>query len=370
MRQVTDLLITLGMWFLPRVLLQRYIGRVDFAFIIHPRDARDIARKFPWVRLLPGSLVSWFFDKLGPMPVSQITGLVSKNGLPLKGWQIAVPSTAARLLRNRDRARKRILRAICLAEKTGAKVVGLGALTASLTEGGRQVASHKLSCKVTTGHSFTVATVITTAKKAADIRGISFQRATIAIVGACGSIGSACARWLASENVHCLILNDCNEKGLEKLRESLAGQSSTKIQTCAELRGISQADIVLVATNDPRLIIQPHHLKHGCIVIDDAQPPNVSPVIVNGNNRALLAWGGLMSVPGINLHFDTGVVGRHTIFSCLAECLVLSAYDINESYTIGPVDITKAKHLLPLASRLGISLPPLQAFGKEAAVEE
>lgn len=249
MRQVKEFLTTLGMWFLPRRVLQRHMGDIDFAFIIHPRDVRDIARKFPWVTFLPDPLVSWFFDKLGPVPVSQITGLVSKNGRPLKGWQIAVPSTAARLLCNRHRARKRILRAVRLAEKTGARVVGLGALTASLTDGGKYITS------------------------------------------------------------------------------------------------ISRADIVLVATNNPRQIIQAHHLKPGCAVIDDAQPPNVSPAVASGDGT-LLAWGGLVEVPGINLNFDMGVLERRTFFSCLAEGLIPSAYGIDENYSLEPVDTVKAKQLL------------------------
>jgi predicted amino acid dehydrogenase len=361
-------LFNIGADLLPEKELQSYRTRVDFAFIFHPRDVKDIARKFPFVTRLPEQRVMRIFERLGPVPVSLID-FTPKGGKPLRGIQIAVPSTAAMLLRDKDRARRKILATVRLAEKLGARIVCLGALTASLTDGGRYIVSQGVSCKVTTGHSLTVATVIATARKAAQIRKISFEQSTIAVVGACGSIGSACSRWLAQETVGRLILYDVNKKTLEVVIQDLLRQPRNNVEAGTNLGSISEADIVIVATNNPSLIIRPCHLKPGCVVIDDAQPANVSPSVLRSMN-IFLAWGGLVEIPGLDAHFDFGLMGPHTAFSCLGEALILSAYGIKEDYTLGPVDILKAKHLMSLASNLGFSMPPLQAFGLRAELEE
>jgi predicted amino acid dehydrogenase len=275
---------------------------------------------------------------------------------------IAVPSIPHLLLKNKTRSRKRVLAAVRLAEKLGAKVVGLGGLTSSLTDKGTYLISQRLRCRLTTGHSLTVATVIHTAKQAAAIKGISFKTAVVAIVGACGSIGSACSRWLVEENISHLVLNDVNDEALTALKNELSRGSRACIETTTDLTAIARADVVLVATNHPDLVLEAHHLKPGCVVIDDAQPPNVGPSVANG--KVLLAWGGLLNIPGINLHLDIGLAGENTVFSCLGETVVLATLGVENSHTVGAVDPCKAKIIFSIATGLGISLAPLQAFGQ------
>src|SRR5574341_561581 len=111
------MLASLVAWFLPGWILRNLFGKIDFAFIFHPRDAKDIGRKFPMTAYLPERLVVRVFHRLWPIPVSPIC-LKIADGKYLRGWQIAVPSTAALLLKNRKRARKQILAAIRLAERS------------------------------------------------------------------------------------------------------------------------------------------------------------------------------------------------------------------------------------------------------------
>ena len=361
-----NILFSLSAWLLPSWILRRILDEVNFAFIVHPRDLQDIARKFPFVDNLPRWLVERSFNYLGPVLVSPVH--LTQDGQTLRGWQIAVPSTPHLLLKNKTRSRKRVLAAVRLAEKLGAKVVGLGGLTSSLTDKGTYLIAQKLRCKLTTGHSLTVATVIHTAKRAASIKGISFETAVIAIVGACGSIGSACSRWLVEENVNHLVLNDVHDEALTALKNELSGGSCTRIETTTDLAAVSRADILLVATNRPELIIKQHHFKSGCVVIDDAQPPNVGPSTTNGN-KVLLAWGGLLNIPGINLHLDLGLAGKNTVFSCLGETIILATLGVENTHAVGTVDTRKARIIFSIATDLGISLAPLQAFGQLVEAE-
>ncbi len=52
-----------------------------FAFVIHPLSAKkDIARKYPFVKILPESWVEWGLRHKSPMEVSHITGVQSARG--------------------------------------------------------------------------------------------------------------------------------------------------------------------------------------------------------------------------------------------------------------------------------------------------
>lgn len=105
--------------------------------MIHTRDWPDVQRKFRMARYLPRKWVRLWCLYWPPVVFSEITGLKSKKtGKEIKGWLIGVPMTAKQLLERRDVAQKRIIQAIKKAEKLGAKIVGLGALTSPVTNGG------------------------------------------------------------------------------------------------------------------------------------------------------------------------------------------------------------------------------------------
>ena len=63
-----------------------------FAFVIHPLSAKkDIARKYPLVKILPESWVEWGMKHKSPMEVSHITGVRSATGAEAEGWLVGCP---------------------------------------------------------------------------------------------------------------------------------------------------------------------------------------------------------------------------------------------------------------------------------------
>jgi len=292
MRARKRLALSAAAWLLPTMFIRRNLEPVDFVFVCHPRDVVDIGKRFPSVKYFPETLIVRLFDKLWPIPVCPLE-FVLANGSRCVGVMIAVPSTAQMLLADRERAKKKFLSAVQLADRMGAKIVCLGGLSGSLTDGGQFILSKGVKCNVTTGHSFTVATLIETIRKACETRHLRLNEARLAVVGACGSIGAACCRWLLrEEKINQLILIDLKEEALAKLKGELAGDQGLTLRISTDLNSLQDADIVVVATNNPNLIIQPDHLRSGSIVIDDAQPPNVSPAGLN-TKGILLAWGGV-----------------------------------------------------------------------------
>ena len=165
-----------------------------FAFIIHPLNTADIARKFPW-QPKTGKDTGRIFRYLPPWKYQDYR--IAFFHAEAEGWFVACSLTA----------RQMELPRICFgennssrekAEKLGAKIVGLGAFTSVVGDAGITIARN-LNIPVTSGNSYTVATAIAGTKMAAREMGIDLGTAEVAVIGATGSIGSTCARILARE---------------------------------------------------------------------------------------------------------------------------------------------------------------------------
>jgi len=74
----------------------------------------------------------------------------------------------------------------------------------------------KSSIGLTTGNPLSAAIAVQNVVKASVLVGLDLREATIAIVGAAGSVGSGCARVLV-KNVKRLKLIDINKQALEQL---------------------------------------------------------------------------------------------------------------------------------------------------------
>ena len=174
----------------------------SFAFIIHPIDPkRDVSRKFPFLgRILTAGQIDFFSTFFPPVYLSEIEGIRSEaTGKEIKGWFIACPYTPRRMLSLPEKTvYRKIIQTGKMAEKLGAKMLGLGAFTSVVGDAGVSIAKG-LDIPVTTGDAFTVAIAVEAIREAANLMGIDLAKATAAVVGAGGSIGRVCAEFLADD---------------------------------------------------------------------------------------------------------------------------------------------------------------------------
>src|SRR5437763_13660627 len=195
----------------------------SFAFIIHPIDPkRDVSRKFPRLgRYLSAGQINFFSTIFPPVYISQIEGLRSEaNGREVKGWFVACPLTPARMLELPEKTvYRKIVQTGRLAERLGARILGLGAFTSVVGDAGITI-SRQLSIPVTTGDSYTVAVAVQATREAARVMRIPLATATAVVVGATGAVGAAAAELLAQE-VACLWLVGRRAVALEALRERI-----------------------------------------------------------------------------------------------------------------------------------------------------
>jgi|SRR3989339_904189 len=320
-----------------------------FVFLVHPRDTSDFYRKYPFLVMFPPIIIESVMRFFWPITLSEITGLTSmQDGKPIKGWLISILFTGKMLLKKRNAAKKKILKAIKLAEKKGAKIVGLGALTSSITNGGLELAD-KTNIKLTNGNSLTTAMTINDIQKI--IENPSKRIPSLAIVGATGSIGKAVSISLSGENIERLILVGKTPEHLKALKEKIESTNNQiEIVTSTELKKILEADIIIIATASHNALIKKEHLKNNAIVYDISQPQNVDRNILKSRPDIRIIDGGIVSTPGINYHFNFGLQ-RETAFACLAETMLLAAEKISNNFSLGNVELKKVEIIKEIAKK-------------------
>ena len=265
-----------------------------FAFIVHPIDAkRDVARKYPIARYLPDSWIEWFLKHKKPMVLSEIKGIKGVDGSETRGWFIGCPLTPKMMLElPLDFVYQRIVDCCVLAEKQGAKIIGLGAFTAVVGDGGKTIAERS-PIPVTTGNSYTVATAIDGTLEAARLMEIDPAVSTLAVVGATGSIGRTCGQTLAPLFARTILIGRDRDRTQEAA--AIVGHGA---EASTEISDVAAAEVVITVTSAEGEVIQPEHLKIGAVVCDVARPRDVSIRVSKERDDVLVIEGGVVAVPG------------------------------------------------------------------------
>ncbi len=332
-----------------------------YAFLVHPRHPKDIFRKFPFLKYLPTWGLQMFERHWWPTTVSEITGLTRHgSNEPIRGFVISIPMTAEYMLRDREHALAQIRRATILARNKGAKIIGLGALTASLSAGGRSLTDIK-GILITTGHTYTGYTVTNTLLQTYADMNVRPENAIVAIVGAAGSIGSTSAKLLAQKGVPRLILIDLERK-LDAVH-AVAAEVKKKnpaisISVTDSIAAAKEATGVITATNAPDALVRTEHIADGTVIVDDAQPSDISEELFT-RERVLVLEAGAVRTPGISTNFNMGLVHREDNFCCLAEVLILASHEWKTS-TVGAVSIDTVVEIARMGDALNFSLAPRQ----------
>lgn len=343
----------------------------NFAFIIHPIDPkRDVARKYPLLgKALTEGQINFFSRFFPPVYISEIDGILStEHGRQLTGWFVACPFTPARMLQLPERVvYRKIIQTGRMAERLGARILGLGAFTSVVGDAGVTIARH-LDIPVTTGDSYTVAIAVEALREAARQMGISLKDARAAVVGATGAIGSVCAELLAREVGELWLVGRQPER-LAALRERAEGHTA-RLYTSTDLEVIKQADMVLTVTSSLKAIVEPQHLKPGAVICDVARPRDVSRAVAAQRDDVLIIEGGMVKVPGpVDFHFDFGFPPGMA-YACMAETMALALEGRYESYTLGKrIAIEQVQEITRIAAKHGFRLGGFRSFEREVTQE-
>jgi len=259
----------------------------------------------------------------------------------------------------------RIEKAVERSRALGAQVVGLGALTSPLTEGGAAL-THRRDVAVTNGNAYTAAMIHAALQRVLAAAG--GPDAEVSVVGASGSVGSCvvelAVRLGTAHNLKLVARRPGPLQAMaEKIRQAAPG---VRVQVASDLTALSSSDVVVMLTAAADSLLRSEHLKQGALVIDGTQPRNADESLLIERPDIRIIDGGWVSVPGIHLTTTTEDWPRGCSFACLAETMLLALDGQEKHFTIGNATADKALHLIELAKkygRYGFGLAPFHSFG-------
>ena len=336
-------------------LSKKFLGKIDYCFLIHSRDYKDLYRRFPLLKVVPFFILRFIGRHMFPIRAGFIYS-INKQGKKQRGVFVGSPMDAKDMNDNRELANVKVIRAAKFAEKLGVEHIGLGALSASFTKNGIDV-DKAVDCHVTTGHSLTAWVV---SNNAIRIKGIAGKELTVAIVGAAGSMGSACFKILRDHFDKFILI----DKNIDRLQNKIDTLDSAIVYSGTSLKNLKDADIVITVTNAPYSIIHnSEQLSKGTIIIDDAQPLNASKKVNSKDRKTLVIEGGVCYLSGLKYNLNLGLMDAGDMFSCMGEVITLNAMG-SDYVTMGDTDKIRVLKVAEMSKGVGIEVSRFRSFGK------
>jgi fatty aldehyde-generating acyl-ACP reductase len=333
-------------------------GTAPFAFLVHPRAriGDDLARIWRPLGRVPESVWDTAVHRL---PVRPFVSSRVHLGRQTAGHVVVVPFGARHLLDEPGEGRARVTRAVDHAASLGAGVVGLGALTATVTAGGISLRG-RTDIGVTNGNAYTAAVLED------QLTGLLGGERRVAVVGATGSVGTTLVRLLArARSVDALTLVARGAPKLAALRREVGGLVATSTST--DLHDVRDCDAVVLLTASADALLGPEHLAPGALVLDATQPRNTDPALQVRRPDVTVVDGGVVDVPTMRLRgADIGLPpGR--AYACFAETFLLSLAGHTGHFSIGVPTLDQVDHVRDLARRfahLGFGAAASTSFGR------
>ena len=177
-----------------------------------------------------------------------------------------------------------------LAQKKGINITALGGFTSIIFENfnllqHKQIRNTSLEWeRFTTGNTHTAWVICKQLEINAPRIGIDLKKATVAVIGATGDIGSAVCRWLINKTgISELLMVARQQEPLALLQKELDGGTITSLD-----EALPQADIVVWVASMPKTIeIDTDNLKKPFLMIDGGYPKNLDEKFQGENIHVL-----------------------------------------------------------------------------------
>jgi fatty aldehyde-generating acyl-ACP reductase len=350
-----------------------------FCFVIHPLSFEDIARYEPGAKGKGEPILRKIMEWMPSYAAVHVTGVRTPDGRETEGWFVAAPLLPQQLVEfPREEVYRRVVRAIEIGVELGARVAGLGAFTAVVGDAGITI-NERSPIPVTTGNSLTIAAGVASLFRGAREMGIDPAAATAVVIGATGSIGSACAR-LIGPKVGRLLLVARNETRLRNFHNDAAGELGCESEYTTDVAAaVRRAQLILTATTSTRDVIEPEDLRSGAVVCELSLPHDVSRRVAAQRPDVLVSEGGNVIVPGNprfervrepGTDFDLNLPPR-TALACMGETMILALEDRLEPYTLGRgIELRKVIEIEAMAARCGFMLADMRAFDAAITPEQ
>lgn len=341
-----------------------------YAHMMHPLSLDEVCTFEPKAAGKPDRLVEKMLEWMPPFVIARRHGLRS-DFKEVEGMIICVPLLPQQILGlPADFVLDKLTQAGKLAESEGAKIVSLGAYTSVVGARGKKLAE-RLSIPVTTGSSYTAYSAVEALTMAAKKMKIDVPGATALVVGATGSIGSACSQLLGPQVKKVILAGRQISPPLERLAAAIGPNAEVTDDVPSALR---RSQLVLSATNTIGPVIEADKLSPGSVVCDVARPRDVANRI-SSRRDVLVIEGGIIKLPGepilaTEYRLDLGMPDFLT-FACESEAIILSLEGQFESFSLGRnMPLEKVKKIAELGTKHGFTIAGLRNFGQDISSAE
>ena len=324
-----------------------------------------MVKRYGFLSPLPDRAIERLALFMKPKVISHVTGIKSPDGHETEGYFVGIGLTPRQFMElPKEVVYKKLIQGIDAAREAGAEIMGLGAFTSVFDDGGITL-HERTGMAITTGNSYTVATAIEGAMDACSRVGVDTKQATLAVVGATGSIGRACAEVMAPDFGRTILIGRDLDRTQVVANEIPGSVASTHIGDLIE------ADVVVTVTSSDSDLVLPEHLKRGAIICDVARPRDVSVRVSKERPDVLVIEGGVIDVPGdVEFNFEFGFPPK-TAYACMSETFMLAMLDRKENFTIGKtVTAEQVRESQEMAKQLGFKLAGYRSFERAVGPEQ
>jgi len=348
-----------------------------FAFIAHPLSVSDLfvvpALK-PLGRLagpLGRPLEFLASHCIPPMLYGKITGVRSAStGQEVVGDVYLIFYTPREMLSASPQKIYKVLTSVAeRASKNGADIIGLGAYTKIVGDGGVSVA-RDAPIPVTTGNSLSASATLWAARDACAKLGFlpPFKtgeqlRGRCMIIGATGSIGSACSKILAQVFREIILVGRRAEKLLEIRSEIEEISPEAKIHLVTDpTEWARSCDLIVTTTSSyDKKVLDIMAVKPGCVICDVSRPLDITEEDAVKRPDVLVIESGEIELPGeFKITCDMGVPDN-VVYACLAETALLALEGRLENFTLSKtIDHRKVMEIYDLARKHGARLAAIR----------
>ena len=318
-----------------------------FGLIGHSTSFEDAKRKASMLgfdHIADGDLDVWC---TAPPQLVENVEVKSATGISIEGSYIDscfVPEMLSRF----KTARRKVLNAMELAQKKGINITALGGFTSIIFENfnllqHKQIRNTSLEWeRFTTGNTHTAWVICKQLEINAPRIGIDLKKATVAVIGATGDIGSAVCRWLINKTgISELLMVARQQEPLALLQKELDGGTITSLD-----EALPQADIVVWVASMPKTIeIDTDNLKKPCLMIDGGYPKNLDEKF-QGENIYVLKGGIVEFFNDIGwnmMELAEMKNPQREMFACFAEAMILEFEKCHTNFSWGRNNISLEK---------------------------
>ena len=318
-----------------------------FGLIGHSTSFEDAKRKASMLgfdHIADGDLDVWC---TAPPQLVENVEVKSATGISIEGSYIDscfVPEMLSRF----KTARRKVLNSMELAQKKGINITALGGFTSIIFENfnllqHKQIRNTSLEWeRFTTGNTHTAWVICKQLEINAPRIGIDLKKATVAVIGATGDIGSAVCRWLINKTgISEILMVARQQEPLALLQKELDGGTVTSLN-----EALPQADIVVWVASMPKTIeIDTDNLKQPCLMIDGGYPKNLDEKF-QGENIYVLKGGIVEFFNDIGwnmMELAEMQNPQREMFACFAEAMILEFEKCHTNFSWGRNNISLEK---------------------------